>query len=234
MIGQAPLSPITNCPGWETLPEQEYLVQLAKTVPHDGVIVEIGGEWGMSASLFAFSTPDTVKIVTVDTFQGEMLDAHRKNLAEAGLAGRSQQIVGDSKIVVGSWEGDIDLLFIDGDHSYAGALADLQNWTPFVKRGGLVVLHDCAIDTNKSPHFLHFEVTRALTKWLESQGGAWENLKPVDTMTVLRRAEKSDSDPEPEVEEAPEIEEYKPFIASEEESPEVAPKPRGRPKKKGR
>ena len=32
----------------------------------------------------------------------------------------------------------IDAVFLDGDHSYAGRLADLQAWGPLVKFGGLV------------------------------------------------------------------------------------------------
>ncbi|TWI86310.1 methyltransferase family protein [Chitinophaga japonensis] len=37
---------------------------------------------------------------------------------------------------------DVDFLFIDGDHSYAGVKADYENYTPLVRTGGLIVLHD--------------------------------------------------------------------------------------------
>ena len=33
---------------------------------------------------------------------------------------------------------ELDAVFLDGDHSYAGRLADLQAWGPLVKFGGLV------------------------------------------------------------------------------------------------
>jgi len=36
----------------------------------------------------------------------------------------------------------LDVLFVDGDHSYEGALADLNNYGPKVKSGGLIVCHD--------------------------------------------------------------------------------------------
>jgi cephalosporin hydroxylase len=36
----------------------------------------------------------------------------------------------------------IDLLFIDGDHSYAGEMADYKNYSPFVRDGGIIALHD--------------------------------------------------------------------------------------------
>ena len=38
----------------------------------------------------------------------------------------------------------IDLLFIDGDHSYEGVRADFEAYAPLVPEGGLVALHDIA------------------------------------------------------------------------------------------
>lgn len=47
------------------------------------------------------------------------------------------------------WAGDLvnpdlplDMVFIDGDHSYAGVMQDLVTWVPKVKAGGLVLCHD--------------------------------------------------------------------------------------------
>lgn len=194
MIGNAPQSHITKVPGWETIAEQEYLIQLARSIPPDGVILEIGGEWGMSASLFAHATPSTVRIVTIDIFSGSLLTSHRANLSEAGLSGRTEQIVGDSKQVIDGWDTELDLLFIDGDHSYAGAKADFENWTRFVKVGGLLLVHDTAIASNPLPHPLHFEVSRAMIEWLNTQDGAWETLRAVDTLSVFRRVKAAKVD----------------------------------------
>ena len=36
----------------------------------------------------------------------------------------------------------INLLFIDGDHSYGGAKSDFQMYGDFVARDGLIVFHD--------------------------------------------------------------------------------------------
>ena len=35
-------------------------------------------------------------------------------------------------------DASIDWIFIDGDHTYDGAIADLKAWYPKVRRGGLV------------------------------------------------------------------------------------------------
>ncbi len=36
----------------------------------------------------------------------------------------------------------LDLLFLDGDHSYEGVRADFENFSDFVREGGLIVLDD--------------------------------------------------------------------------------------------
>lgn len=36
----------------------------------------------------------------------------------------------------------VDLLFVDGDHSYEGVLADVDRYWPTVRPGGFMVLHD--------------------------------------------------------------------------------------------
>lgn len=39
----------------------------------------------------------------------------------------------------------LDFLFIDGDHTYEGVKKDFEDYSPFVKPGGLVVFHDIII-----------------------------------------------------------------------------------------
>lgn len=39
-------------------------------------------------------------------------------------------------------DGSLDLLYLDGDHSYEGVTIDLTVWTPKVKPGGIVAGHD--------------------------------------------------------------------------------------------
>jgi len=44
--------------------------------------------------------------------------------------------------VAREWAGEVDLVFIDGDHSEAGCALDWRCWSPFVAAGGRVVFHD--------------------------------------------------------------------------------------------
>lgn len=200
MYGDAPRSHITGVPGWETHDEQEALLKLAQAVPVEGVldpypteqpyggtIVEIGAEFGMSASIFAHAAHARVWIVSVDLFPGNLLEQHRSNLAEAGFANRAVQYKVDSKELGKEWPTPIDLLFIDGDHTYEGVKADIGAWTPHVKKGGIVAFHDCACATNKLPHVLHFEVTRAVSEWFAGTKGKWRALDSVDSLMVFER-----------------------------------------------
>jgi predicted O-methyltransferase YrrM len=72
-------------------------------------------------------------------------DELRAALARYGLDGRVQLLVGDSRSV-DLPPGPLDLLFIDGDHTYEGARGDFLRWSPLVRVGGHVLFHD-GVDT---------------------------------------------------------------------------------------
>ena len=56
---------------------------------------------------------------------------------------RVQWHVDFSAPVARRWDGgEVDLLFIDGDHSEAGVAEDWELWSPLVARNGTVVFHD--------------------------------------------------------------------------------------------
>lgn len=50
---------------------------------------------------------------------------------------------------------ELDLLFIDGDHTYSGVKADFDQYSPLVRKGGAVVFHDIAVH----PPEVHCEVS---------------------------------------------------------------------------
>jgi len=53
----------------------------------------------------------------------------------------------DSADVPAHFQDDIfDFLHIDGDHSLAGVRADFDNYSPMVKEGGRIILHDAALE----------------------------------------------------------------------------------------
>jgi cephalosporin hydroxylase len=50
----------------------------------------------------------------------------------------------------------LDVLFIDGDHSYKGVKTDFELWSPLVRPGGMILFHDILPHTKVA----HCEVDR--------------------------------------------------------------------------
>lgn len=192
----APLSVFTAVPGWETPMEQGVLMSIASTVQAQQVIVEIGSELGMSASLFHKASPDAfVCCIDIDGNAPYIL-----NLREVDLYSDYylRSIYADShEFDWKDWSIQhlynradvIRLLFVDGDHSYNGALSDLVRYTPFVVKDGFVLVHDCACNTNKNPHESHYEVYNAVQEWLQRDGSRddFRFMFSVDSTMVFKR-----------------------------------------------
>ncbi|MEA2393726.1 MAG: hypothetical protein QOJ82_1617 [Solirubrobacteraceae bacterium] len=119
--------------------EGEYLYVLA-SLARVGV-VETGRLRGGSTFLLACANP-RVPIFSVDISPKDD-EGLSELMARRRVGANVELVVGDSRNVDYPEVGDIDLLFVDGDHSYDGCLADLRNWYPKLVPGGHVVLHDC-------------------------------------------------------------------------------------------
>lgn len=64
-----------------------------------------------------------------------------------------------------SWRETIDFLFIDGDHSYKGVAQDFKDYSPFVKKGGIICFHDIVIsDQHHERNVYVGEFWKELTK----------------------------------------------------------------------
>jgi cephalosporin hydroxylase len=114
-------------------------------------VCEIGAAGGGTAFLFAHTVSDDATIISVDV-------SFKKSRREAvaSFARRGQTIIclqGDSHAaatveqVRARLNGQsLDLLYLDGDHSYKGVASDFRLYAPLVRAGGLVVFHDIMLD----------------------------------------------------------------------------------------
>lgn len=64
-------------------------------------------------------------------------------------------------------DGSLDLVYIDGNHTYDYVLADIAGWSKKVWHGGLVAGHDY-LEPRQSRE--HVQVKRALHDWVAAQG----------------------------------------------------------------
>lgn len=119
--------------------EGEFLFMIAARAKTG--ILEIGRFNGGSAFLLACANA-SIPIHSIDNEPQD--DARLKELFERLSIGKNVHlIVGDSQNARYPQVGQIDFLFVDGDHSYEGVTNDLCNWYHLVTVGGHVVLHDC-------------------------------------------------------------------------------------------
>lgn len=73
--------------------------------------------------------------------------------------------------------GMYDVLYVDGDHTHAGALFDLVTYSQMVKRGGYLVIDDACNDMNFPPsgYFTGIDtVTEATLDYMKIHGYEWE------------------------------------------------------------
>lgn len=129
--------------------ERLLLYELGLQQPTGAILLEVGSYLGASACFLASAASVRgAKVYCVDTWHNEaMTEGVRDTWAEfrANTRPYSSLIVplrGLSVDVAESFEDEIDLLFLDGDHSYEGCRADVLAWLPRLKSGGVLVMHD--------------------------------------------------------------------------------------------
>jgi len=109
------------------------------------IIVNIGAGVGTSGLAFREVAGESATIYTVDISEGGPtggMENERTAFADTGMT-LPIQILGDSAEVGRAWDkGQVDLVFVDGDHSPDSVRADIHAWLPWVKNGGIIVFHD--------------------------------------------------------------------------------------------
>ena len=82
-----------------------------------------------------------------------------------------------------------DVIYIDGDHSYNGALHDLIMYSPMVKQGGFLIMDDACSDMHMPWGFFqgHQEVTNATLDFMKEHGDDWEFITNVVHLLIYRR-----------------------------------------------
>src|SRR5437764_6548923 len=132
--------------------EAALLYRLARDVER-GPVAEIGRFKGGSTFIFASALPDGAELWLYDfhvalrpDMPGEQLDAElRAALERYEIDGKVRLLVADSRTADPPPEA-LEVLFVDGDHSYEGAKADFERWGAFVRPGGHLLFHD-AVDS---------------------------------------------------------------------------------------
>jgi hypothetical protein len=145
--------------GWLSDGQARRLWDRAGAVPPNGRIVEIGSYRGRSAIVLASASGGArVEVVAIDPHAGNDRGpqeihgsagegeadnrAFRENLSRAGVADAVRHVRLPSQDALGSVEGPIDLLYVDGAHRLGPATEDIRRWGARVRPGGSMLVHD--------------------------------------------------------------------------------------------
>lgn len=136
--------------------EFRALCMLAAAAPKRGISLEIGSFKGKSTIAVASMAQayDLGQVVSIDPHNqpsqtdpdlpatGTSFDDFQAALSQAGLRQLVEAHRAPSREVGAEWNRPIRLLWIDGDHTYAGAKLDFDLFTPFLVEGAIVAYHD--------------------------------------------------------------------------------------------
>jgi len=147
-----------DVPGFLLEDEARFLGMIAACVRCEGAIVEIGSFKGKSTIILATVARHygLGPVVSIDphNFNSAELKEHRtstdassyeefqRNLLNAGVLTSVEVHRAYSSKIASTWNRPIRFLWIDGDHSYPGAKADFDGFSPYVTPYGVVAFHD--------------------------------------------------------------------------------------------
>lgn len=166
--------------GYLAQSERWQLYLLANSLHKDAKIVNIGVEYGASTIALRQGNK-TAYICGVD------LDTS-KFAPPPDIDGRPVLMVqGDSSAAGRDWTGGaLDLLFIDGDHSYAGCKADIDAWFPHIAPGGIIAFHDSGAPQCAGVNQAISEWYAGVTGWIElPRAGTIRSFKHTLPLAVL-------------------------------------------------
>lgn len=141
--------------------ELPFFKSLVKQLAPWPRVLNIGAGAGTSG-LAILETRDDVTLITVDITDASSpygcLEAERDVITRAGFGHefghRWFQVHGSSQELSYKWSSAytyymdktvipfFDLVFVDGDHSYAGCVADITGWMPWIYHNGIIAVHD--------------------------------------------------------------------------------------------
>lgn len=140
-----------SIPTHMTAQERLLLFQTAIALPQGFTIVEIGSYLGASTAFLGFAALHRSGFVhAVDPWTNDAMEAEgRRDTWEEFR--RNTEPFAHYLVPHRGYSADVrarepqltcDMLFVDGDHSYAAVVTDLQAWLPALRPGGVLAMHD--------------------------------------------------------------------------------------------
>jgi predicted O-methyltransferase YrrM len=166
-----------------------------------GPVLEVGSYCGKSTIYLAAAARQAgMPVVTVDHHRGseehqpgweyhdpalvdrgtgrlDTLPRLRATLVAAGLEDDVVVVVGRSAQVARLWRTPLGMVFIDGGHTDAAAVADYEGWAPWVAPGGVLAIHDVFADPAEGGQAPYRIYQRALSSGAFTEAGRKGSLR---------------------------------------------------------
>ena len=128
------------------------------------VVVEIGSARGRSTCFMgmALKNNGSGRLYAIDPHtrttwndldSSDTFEFLKSNVNKLGLQQYVEILRNTSEEIARNWDRTIDILFIDGDHSYEGVKRDWGLFSPFVQPFGSVIFHDTLWDLKPDPRY---------------------------------------------------------------------------------
>jgi MMP 1-O-methyltransferase len=161
-------------PGWIRGEQAEAVARASLELLGAPTIVQIGTFFGSAAVLLAgarkirgagrvycidpfdcsgdtFSVPYYQRILA-DAGGGPLREHFNRNIEQAGLGDWVEVIEGRAEDVARGWSLPIDMLALGGDQSPVGARTAYDAWSPFLRAGGTIAVHNSAPGQHAQDH----------------------------------------------------------------------------------
>jgi hypothetical protein len=154
-----------HLPGWQTQGDTFKLYEMAF---HAGdVMLEIGPFGGRSATAMLYGALHNTNRTCQPEYYGidisaDSISRTRGMIAESKLGDRCHLYHGVLQDFVRRWDITPTMVFLDGDHTYAGVVADLKTLTAYLKVGTPILVHDFLNAENETGKL---GVKRAALEW---------------------------------------------------------------------
>ena len=166
--------------------ELNTLYDLASELPEGAKVLEIGSYLGASSCYLSTAlSPKGGHLFCVDTWENQTMPEgerdtfleFKKNTSEVSTyihpVRKNSQNLCKTDIQL-----PLDMVFIDGDHSYAGVKNDYEKMIEWIRGGGILAFHDC----------VHFAgVSKVIGEALAS--GSWQIKGHIDNLFWLQKIE---------------------------------------------
>jgi hypothetical protein len=207
-----------NLPDWHEysltrISERKFLSWIAKKLPKNSQVIEIGTYLGVSAAIMAYSNPD-INIKSIDSYDwadnnfffqiinnektkqflnenapyniGHIKNRWNKFKNLEFIKARSPYDFADTQ-----WP-EIDLYFEDGSHINPHIMNNVTYWSKWVKKGGLIIIHDYRPYLDES--YNHIKRNKPPLRWPDVESAVnnlidqgYIKLGTVSSLIILRK-----------------------------------------------